>query len=47
VGLQNIWDNDKNVNPKVFEHLATTSWRQSMINTLEKPKFHNVILAIV
>jgi hypothetical protein len=39
--LQNIWDSDKNVCPKMFEHLATTSSRQSMVSTLNEPNFQN------
>jgi len=27
IGLQDIWDNDKNVLPKVFKELTTTSWK--------------------
>jgi len=38
VGLQDIWDNDKNVLPRVFKQLTTTSWKQSMANTLNKSK---------
>ncbi len=41
--LQNIWDGDKNVCPKVFEQLVTTSWRQSMVSTFNKPKFQNAL----
>ncbi len=41
VGLQDIWDNDKNVYFKVFEQLAT-SWRQSMASTFNELKFQNV-----
>jgi hypothetical protein len=37
--LQNIWDSDKKICLKVFEQLATTSWRQSMASTLNKLKF--------
>ncbi len=37
--IKNIWDNDKNVHPRVFEHIVITYWKQSMINTFDEPKF--------
>jgi hypothetical protein len=43
VKLQHIWDNDKDVYPKVFEQFATTSLGQSMANKSNKLKFPNAI----
>jgi hypothetical protein len=38
--LQDIRDGDKNVYLGVFEQLATTFGKQSMVNTFNKPKFY-------
>jgi hypothetical protein len=37
--LQYIWDGDKNVYLGVFEELVTPFRKQSMVSTLNKPKF--------
>lgn len=38
--LQDLWDNDKNVSPKISKQL-TTSWSQSMAIRPNDHKFHN------